>query len=120
MQAHIRRIIAVEAHRRRTGQCPVMVHSLGSGESFGIALTQDGFTDIESGLRVRGDAMHILLPGEREAIEIVLDDDVGFPGSDPGSGERFTGRAGGGSSVTLYDSRQDSFYQYEVVKENGI
>ena len=52
-------------------------------------------------------------------IELQLREDVGFDGFDPGSGERFSGRAGGGSSVTIYDSRQD-FFQYAVVSDQGL
>jgi hypothetical protein len=46
--------------------------------------------------------------------------DVTFSGFDPGSGERFTGRAGGGSSVTIYDSRQENYFQYAVVSDSGL
>lgn len=120
MQPEIRRIIAVDAHRRRTGTCPQTIHSLGSGETFGIALSPDGFTYIETGLRVRVDAARILLPGGLAPIEIDMAGDVTFSGFDPGSGERFTGRAGGGSSVTIYDSRQDDYFQYAVVGDSGI
>jgi hypothetical protein len=120
MQPDIRRIVAVDAHRRRTGRCPETIHSLGSGESFGIAPALDGFTDLESGLRVRVDGRHILLPYGAAPIEIALDGDVAFTGFDPASGERFTGRAGGGSSVTIYDSRQDDYFQYAVVNDSGI
>jgi hypothetical protein len=120
MQPEIRRIIAVDAHRRRTGRCPPMIHALGTGESFGIVSSPDGFTDIETGLRVRVDAARILLPGGLAPIEIVMAKDVTFSGFDPGSGERFTGRAGGGSSVTIYDSRQENYFQYAVVSDSGL
>jgi hypothetical protein len=119
MPPEIRRIIAVEAHRRRTGRCPAMIHSLGTGESFAIAVGPDGFTDTETGLRVRVAPGRIVLPGA-PAIELTLDDDVGFSGFDPGSGERFSGRAGGGSSVTVYDGRQEHFFQYAVVSDQGL
>jgi hypothetical protein len=120
MQPEIRRIIAVDAHRRRTGLCPQMIHALGTGESFAIALAPDGFTDLASGLRVRVDARHIRLSGGAAPIEIALDDDIAFAGFDPASGERFTGRACGGSSVTIYDSRQDDYFQYAVVSDSGL
>ena len=119
MQPEIRRIIAVEAHRRRTGRCPTLVHSLGTGESFDIEPTQDGFMDVQSGLRVRSDATRILLPGDGEAIDLVLSDDVAFAGYDPTSRERFTGRAGGGSSVTIYDSERGDYFQYAVADRGG-
>jgi hypothetical protein len=119
MQSDIRRIVAVEAHRRRTGHCPRMIHSLGTGESFTIEPSFDGFTDVETGLRVRADADGIRMPG-MAPIAITLREDVGFSGFDPGSGERFSGRAGGGSSVTIYDSRQDDYFQYAVVSETGL
>ena len=97
-----------------------MIHSLGSGESFGIAPMPDGFTDLASGTRVRVDARHILLPCGAAPIEIALAGDIAFAGFDPASGERFTGRAGGGSSVTIYDRRQDEYFQYAVVGDSGI
>ena len=34
MTATTRRIIAIEAHRRRTGHCPTLIHALGTGETF--------------------------------------------------------------------------------------
>ncbi len=116
MRPEIRRIIAIDAHRRRTGRCPTMIHSLGTGESFAIEPAFDGFTDVGSGLRARVDEGRILLPGT--SIEIRLGDDVGFSGFDPESGESFTGRSGGGSSVTIY--QRDDYYQYAVVNEHGI
>jgi hypothetical protein len=115
MQPEIRRIIAVDAHRRRIGRCPTLVHSLGTGESFAIEPTPDGFVDVQSGLRVRSEAARIVLPGDGAAIDIALDDDIAFSGYDPASGERFTGRAGGGSSVTVYDDRHADYFQYAVV-----
>ncbi len=94
----------------------MMIHSLGTGETFEIAPASDGFVDSETGWRVRVDASCILLPSG--PIEVRMGDDVGFSGFVMGSGDRFAGRAGGGSSVTIYD--QDEYYQYAVVSENGI
>jgi hypothetical protein len=114
MQPEIRRIIAVEAHRRRTGRCPTMIHSLGSGETFEIEPRTDGFIDLETGLRVRVDSDRIVLPAA--SIEIRMGEDVGF--SAFVAGEILTGRSGGGSSVTVY--HRDDYYQYAVVNEQGL
>jgi hypothetical protein len=116
MRPETRRIIAIEVHRRRSGRCPTMIHALGTGESFRIEPCRNGFTDLETDLRVRSDADRILLP--ETSIEIRLGADVGFSATDLGSGETITGRAGGGSSVTVYD--QDEYYQYAVVNEHGL
>ncbi len=118
MDPAIRRIIAVDVQRRRTGRCSAIVHALGSGESFRIAPAPDGFTDVTSGLRAWPDGRHIVLSGGRAPIRIELDDDVGFSGFDPKSGEGFTGRAGGGSSVTVYEG--DGYYQFALVNESGL
>ena len=115
MQPEIRRIIAVDAHRRRTGHCPTMIHSLGTGESFAIEATTEGFIDVASGTRVRSDASRILLPGDSAVIDIVFDDDIAFSGHDRTSGENFTGRSGGGSTVTIYDDQRVGYFQYAIV-----
>jgi hypothetical protein len=91
-----------------------MLHSLGTGESFAVEATPEGFIDVASGNRVRTDATHILLPGA--VIDIVFDDDIAFSGHDSTSGETFTGRAGGGSSVTIYDDHRADYFQYAIVE----
>lgn len=113
MDADIRRIIAVEAHRRRTGRCPTMIHSLGTGETFDIESKPDGFIDHETGQRIRTDGDRIRL--RSETIEIRLSEDVTFAAST--ENETITGRCGGGSSVTLY--YHNNYYQYAVVNEQG-
>jgi hypothetical protein len=115
MQPEIRRIVAVEAHRRRTGRCPMCVHSLGTGETFAIEPAGDGFVDVASGLRVRVDGNRITVPSLRATIDLALVGDIGFDGYDHSSSERFSGRAGGGASVTVYSRGQDDFFQYAVV-----
>ena len=117
MQPEIRRIIAVEAHRRRTGHCPVRVHSLGTGETFDIQPADRGFFDVTSGLNVRVSDEHILVPSWGAKIDLSLEGDVGFVGYDHMDGEPFSGRAGGGASVTLYDRGQSNFFQYAVAAE---
>ncbi len=112
MHPDTRRIVAVDAHLRRSGLCPVRVHSLGTGESFEIQPASDGFLDVTSGLRVRVAADAIELHGA-QPIRILLDGDVGFSGFDPVSGAAFTGRAGGGSSVTVYE--QNDWFQFAIV-----
>ena len=114
MQADIRRIIIVEAHRLRSGRCPVQVHSLGTGETFDIRPTADGFVDVASGLTVRTSPGHILLTDTQGTIDLHLTGDVAFDGFDHMSNEAFSGRAGGGASVTLYDSGRVDFFQYAV------
>ncbi|WP_424135702.1 hypothetical protein [Roseomonas chloroacetimidivorans] len=113
MNSNIRRIIAVEAHRRRSGRCPVLVHSLGTGEAFEIEPTEFGFLDVASGLHARPGPDGIQIDG-RERIDLRLSSDVAFEGYDHGTAEHFSGHAGGGSSVTLYDSRRVDFFQYAV------
>jgi hypothetical protein len=121
MQPEIRRIVVVEAHRRRTGQCPVRVHSLGTGETFGIKPVADGFIDLASGLDVRVSDGQILVPSLRATIDLTLNGDIGFEGYDHLHDEPFSGRAGGGASVTLYDRGQHNFFQYAVAAEgDGI
>jgi hypothetical protein len=115
MQPEIRRIVAVEAHRRRTGRYPVGVHSLGTGETFTVEPAADGFVDVASGLTVRIEGERIVVPSLHATIDLALVDDVGFGGYDHSSDEPFTGRAGGGASVTLYTRGERDFFQYAVV-----
>jgi hypothetical protein len=114
MQSDIRRIIVVEAHRLRSGRCPVLVHSLGTGESFDIRPTADGFVDVASGLTVRTSPGHILLSDSQGTIDLHLTGDVAFDGYDHVSNEAFSGRAGGGASVTVYDKDCADYFQYAV------
>jgi hypothetical protein len=116
MQSEIRRIIAVEAHRRRSGRCPVRIISLGTGETFDIRPTATGFLDVSSNITASISEGHIQLPGV-EAIDLRLNEDVGFDGYDHSSKEPFTGRAGGGVSVTIYDHGGTNYYQYVVTVE---
>jgi hypothetical protein len=118
MQPEIRRIVAVEAHRRRTGQCPVRVHSLGTGETFDIRPAADGFHDIASGLDVQVSGSQIRVPSLRATIDLTLNGDIGFDGYDHLDDEPFSGRAGGGVSVTLYDRGQRNFFQYAIAAED--
>lgn len=118
MRPEFRRFIAVEAHRRRTGRCPLRVHSLGTGESFEIEPGTDGFRDLASGLDVRVAEDHIAVPALRAIIDFRLRGDVGFEGYDHDGDEPFSGRAGGGASVTLYDRGQHNYFQYAVAAED--
>jgi hypothetical protein len=117
MPPDLRRIVAVEAHRRRSGRCPVRVHSLGTGETFEINPGTNGFLDVASGLQVFIEGTRILLPDGRGPIDLKLVDDVAFDGVEHGSNEPFFGRAGGGASVTLYDRDRNAYYQYAVGTE---
>ena len=119
MRSEFRRIIAVDAHRRRSGVCPPMIHALGTGETFHIQPTPDGFTDLDTGLRVWVEPGRII-PAGATPISITMSEDVGFSGFEPNSGEHFSGRAGGGSTVTIYDNRLDDYFQYAVVNEQGL
>jgi hypothetical protein len=117
MRPELRRIVAVEAHRRRSGVCPRLIHALGTGESFGVVAREDGFLDVDSGIVVRSEPGRILV-GTDAAIAFGLEGDVAFAGFDPDSRERFTGRAGGGASVTIYDAKGD-FFQYAMLEWEG-
>jgi hypothetical protein len=114
VQSEFRRIVAVAAHRRATGQCPVRVHSLGTGETFEIRAVDGGFLDIESGLNVRAEDSKIMIPAIQAVIDLKFVGDVWFDGFDHSSGEWFSGRAGGGATVTLYDHDQTNYFQYAV------
>lgn len=118
MTPDLRRIVVVEAHRRRSGRCPVRVHSLGTGETFEIKPSPDGFIDAASGMTVRSNGTQIMLPSG--VIELRLIGDVFFEGVEQASGEPFSGRAGGGASVTLYGRDRNDYFQYAVVAEGDI
>jgi hypothetical protein len=119
MQPDIRRIVAIDAHRRKTGRCPTVIHSLGTGESFRIEPTTDGFIDLQSGRHVRCEAAGIVLPESNTAIDTGFSGDVAFSGFDPLSQETFFGRAGGGATVTVYDERMVDYFQYAVADESN-
>ncbi len=114
MPPDIRRIIAVEAHRRRAGHYPKRIYSLGTGETFDIAPQGNGFIDLASGLRATIDGGMIRLPNGHGPIELRLIGDVGFDGFDHAGKEPFSGRAGGGASVTVYERGQHDFFQYAI------
>jgi hypothetical protein len=118
MRPELRRIVAVEAHRRRTGRLPRVIHALGTGESFEIADAPDGFVDLATGIAVKSEPARIVLPATGAAIAFALEGDVGFAGYDPESRERFTGRAGGGASVTVYEPRGE-WFQYAMLEWEG-
>jgi hypothetical protein len=117
MQPDIRRIVAIDAHRRKTGRCPTVIHSLGTGESFDIEPTTDGFIDLQSGRKVRCERAGVVLPESNTAIDTGFVGDVAFSGFDPLSRETFFGRAGGGATVTVYDERMVDYFQYAVAEE---
>ena len=117
MQPDIRRIVAVDAHRRKTGRCPTVIHSLGTGESFGIEPTADGFIDLQSGRQVCCEADGIVLPESDMTIGTGFSGDIAFSGFDPFSQEIFFGRAGGGATVTIYDDQMVDYFQYAVAEE---
>jgi hypothetical protein len=120
MSPDLRRIIAVEAHRRRCGRYPLRVHSLGTGETYDIAPAEGGFRDLATGLVARFDGRQIVLSDGRGPIELAMTDDVRFDGVVRG-GEPFTGRAGGGASVTLYEQGSENYFQFAVGTEaDGI
>ena len=91
--------------------------SLGTGEIFEIRPTDAGFLDVSSNLNASTSNGRILLTGVDAPIDLQLNEDVTFDGYDHSSKEPFTGRAGGGVSVTLYDHGGTDFYQYVVVVE---
>ena len=67
--------------------------------------------------KAQPDGASILLPDGRGPIELTLSGDIAFDGIERGSNERFSGRAGGGSSVTLYDRDGGDYFQYAVGTE---
>jgi hypothetical protein len=117
VRPEIRRIVAVEAHRRRTGRCPARIHSLGTGETFDIKPADNGFVDLASGWSVHVTDGQITVPAAPAMIDLKLTGDVFFDGYDQTNHERFSGRAGGGASVTLYDRDQTDYYQYAIAAE---
>ncbi|WP_298107862.1 hypothetical protein [Bradyrhizobium sp.] len=117
MTPEIRRIIVAEAHRRRSGHCPLRLYSLGTGETFEINPTADGFVDITSGASASTVDGRIVVGGRQGAIDLQMTGDIAFDGYDHISDEAFTGRAGGGASVTIYDRDQRNYFQYAVVTE---
>lgn len=118
MSPDLRRIVIVEAHRRRSGRCPSRVHSLGTGETFDIEPAANGFYDVASGSTVRINGTQILLTDGRGPIDLMLVGDVGFDGFEHAEREPFSGRAGGGASVTLYDRHRNDYFQYAIAAEN--
>jgi hypothetical protein len=118
VQPDFRRIVAVAAHQIATGQCPVRVHSLGTGDTFEIQATDGGFLDVASGLKVRAEENKIVIPAIQAVIDLKFVGDVWFDGFDHASGEWFSGRAGGGATVTLYDRGQNNYFQYAVAAED--
>ena len=117
MQPEVRRIVAVEAHRRRTGRCPQCIHSLGTGESFDIAVADGGFVDLTTGLSAFIDGEAIRLSNGLGPVDLRLSGDIAFGGFDHTADEPFSGRAGGGVSVTIYERGQADYFQYAVVGE---
>jgi hypothetical protein len=118
MHSDLRRIVVVEIHRRRTGRCPVCVHSLGTGETFVIRPDANGFLDVDSGIGASVSGSQIMLTEGRGPIDLSFTGDVNFDGFDHESREPFFGRAGGGTSVTVYDRNRDDYFQYAVVVES--
>jgi hypothetical protein len=96
------------------------VHSLGTGETYDIAPAEGGFRDLATGLVARFDGRQIVLSDGRGPIELAMTDDIRFDGVVRG-GEPFTGRAGGGASVTLYEQGSENYFQFAVGTEaDGI
>ena len=119
MDADLRRIVIVDVHHRRSGVIARRVHSLGTGETFQIEPAPDGFRDVTSGMLIRVDGNRILLPDGRGPIRLSLVGDVGFDGVVLDNKEPFSGRAGGGTSVTLYDRDGKDYFQFAVVTDDG-
>jgi hypothetical protein len=118
MRPDFRRIVAVAAHRRATGRYPVRVHSLGTGETFEIKAVDGGFLDVDSSLNVRAEENKLTILSIQATIDLKFVGDVWFDGFDHSSGEWFSGRAGGGATVTLYDRGQNNYFQYAVAGED--
>src|SRR5262249_62402801 len=119
MQPEIRRIIAVVAHRHRSGRCPVLIHSLGTGETFDIKPTADGFVDLASGLAIRIADGQILIPAIGGVIDFHLTGDIAFEGYDHAGKEPFSGQAGGGAAPTPCHRRRREPPSYAVPTPGG-
>ena len=109
MSPELRRIIAVAAHLRATGHLATTVHALGTGESFTMILTGEGFRDEASGLEAKLDHG---LEVDGQEISLTPRDNVLMDGR--AGGEAFWLRAGGGSSVTVYVA--DDYFQYAMLR----
>lgn len=109
MSPDLRRVIAVAAHLRATGHLATTVHALGTGESYAMTLTGEGFRDEASGLEAKLDHG---LEVDGQAITLAPRDNVLMDGQ--AGGERFWLRAGGGSSVTVYLG--DEYFQYAMLR----
>ena len=118
MRPDLRRIVAVEAHRRRTGRIPSRVHSLGTGETFPIEPQPGGFLDVTTGTTVSSRGDSIVLSDGSVPVELRLVGDILFEGIEHPGGEPFFGRAGGGSSVTIYDRAQNDYFQFALGTEH--
>jgi hypothetical protein len=93
------------------------MHSLGTGETFEIEPVPNGYVDLASGLTVHVEANRITVPSLPAVVDFKLSGDIGFDGYDHSSDEWFSGRAGGGASVTLYDRDERDYFQYAVAVE---
>jgi hypothetical protein len=69
---------------------------------------------------VRSEPGRLVLDPPGQVVAFALEGDVGFSGWDPDSRERFTGRAGAGASITLYDPRGQDFFQYAVLDGESV
>lgn len=107
----------MEAHRRRSGRTPSRIHSLGTGETFPIQPSPDGFVDVATGMTIRSRGDAIVLPDGSTPVELKLIGDILFEGVEHPGGEPFFGRAGGGSSVTIYDRAQNDYFQFALGTE---
>lgn len=108
-----RRIIAVAAHIRRSDRCPAIIHSLSNGESFLIGTHAAGFRDIQACLDVRIDGNRLIANDDLLAV-LDFDGDVDFYGFCFNCNERYVGRAGGGTTVTILDENRIAFEQFAV------
>ena len=111
MSPDLRRVIAVAAHLRATGHLATTVHALGTGESFTVVLTGEGFRDEASGLQAKLDRG---LEVDGQEVTLTPRDNVLMDGR--AGVEQFWLRAGGGSSVTVYLG--NDFFQYAMINNN--
>ncbi len=105
------RMLAAAAHRRASGQVPAVLHNLWSGETHEFRADSAGFTDAETGQRAMVLGDDLVAVGGID-LRITAIDDVAFAARIEPSGESVTGRAGGGTSVTLHHGA--AFHQYAV------
>ena len=88
--------------------------SLGTGEAFEIEVLESGFVDHQSGVKAQFVLGGLSVDCEIGFIRLNLVEDVWFEGYIISAKETFSGRVGGGATVTLYEQAGENFFQFSV------